>query len=109
MWSETIYLQFPDETTAREMATSLGVIFPEDGSIPSGNHNYALCAPIQNPWISEPVYNEEGEITEEGVAESGYWAMLRMNLEWINYTSIQTTINNAGVVREIFTPLNVFA
>lgn len=102
-WSETIYLQFTDEAEARAAATALGVDFPDDGTIPSGNQNYALCAPMQPPWAVEPTE------TTPGTPESGYWAMLRLNDNWSGYASTMTAIEALGAVRVLPNPPCVFA
>lgn len=67
-WSPTRYGQFPDESTARALAEQLGADFPADGSIPTGNANYALVAPIV-------------ELDGNGDPLPGYWAMMRFNLD----------------------------
>lgn len=91
-WREAIYVQFPDEATARAMATSLGVDFPEDGTIPSGNQNYAMHAPMAPP---------EGE--------PGYWAMLRLNDGFAGYDDLVAAIEAAGVRRELANPPVIWA
>jgi len=108
-WSATIYVQFPDEATARVAAAAIGVDFPEDGTIPSGNHNYALAAPVLPPWITPPSYDEEGEVITPGEAETGFWAMLRLNMDWAGYAATMAAIEGAGVIRDVAEPRNVFA
>lgn len=88
-WSPTLYLQFVDEAEARAVAAQLGVEFPVDGSIPTGNHNFALCAPIAAP---------EGE--------AGYWAMLRLNAAWAGYEATVQAL--AAFLRVPASPGNVF-
>jgi hypothetical protein len=68
-WSSTLYLQFADEAEARAVAQQIDADFPSEG-VPTGNHNYALAAPIAAP---------EGE--------TGYWAMLRLNAAWAGYAA----------------------
>jgi hypothetical protein len=65
-WTATVYVQFPDEATARVAAAALGADMPEDGSPPAGNQNYSLVAPIVE--------------LEAGAPLPGYWAMMRFNL-----------------------------
>jgi hypothetical protein len=108
-WQETIYVQFPDETTARTMATSLGVDFPESGAIPTGNQNYAMHAPMQPPWVTPPVIDAEGVLVTPGVAETGYWAMLRFNMDWPGYAATMAALEASGVVRELALPPVVWA
>jgi len=96
-WGDAIYVQFPDEATARAFATALGVEFPDDGTIPTGNGNYAMYAPMQAPWITPPVYNVDGVLITPGVPESGYWAMLRLNDDFAGYETIMAAIDGAGV------------
>jgi len=104
-WSPTIYVQFPNEEAARIAATMMGVDFPVDGSIPSGNHNYAMHAPMQAPWISEPVIDSDtGEVITPGTTESGYWAMLRLNTTFVRYDEIVAMIDELGVKRNLINP-----
>jgi hypothetical protein len=109
MWSDAIYVQFPDEATARAAGASLGIEFPEDGSIPSGNENYALCAPIQPPWQTDPVYNAQGDVTTPGVLAPGFWAMLRFNEAWPGYAATVAALEASGAVRELANPHIVWA
>ena len=106
-WTPALHCQFPDEATAREFAAALGVDFPEDGSIPTGNHNFALVAPIEE-WITRPVY-VDGEMVDPGERRSGFWAMLRLNTDWPGFAATLAAIEAAGVVRELAEPCNVFA
>lgn len=109
-WSPAIYVQFPDEATARVAAAAIGVDFPEDGSVPTGNRNYAMHAPMQAPWATEPVNDPEtGEVTTPGVVEPGYWAMLRLNTEWPGYAETWAAIQATGAVRELENPPVVWA
>lgn len=108
-WSDPIYVCFPDEATARAMATSLGVEFPASGRIPTGNQNYALHAPMQAPWVTPPVLDGAGELVTPGVAEEGYWAMLRLNEDWIGWAATLAAIELAGVRRTLATPPVVWA
>lgn len=108
-WSQAIYVQFADEATARALATALGVDFPPSGAIPNGNQNYALTAPIQAPWVTPPVHDGAGELVTPGVAESGYWAMLRLNEEWAGCAATLAAIDGAGVRRELVDPPAVWA
>jgi len=108
-WRNAIYVQFPDEATARAMATGLGVDFPESGAIPSGNGNYAMHAPMQAPWVTPPVYDAEGTEVTPGVAEPGYWAMLRLNDDFAGYFNLVAAIEGAGVQRDLVNPPVVWA
>jgi len=108
-WRDTIYVQFPDEATARVMATSLGVDFLVGDTIPTGNQNYAMHAPMETPWVTPPVYNAEGVLITPGVPESGYWAMLRLNDDFSGYDEIVAAISEAGVRRDLVDPPVVWA
>ena len=108
-WRDAIYVQFPDEATARAFATALGVEFPDDGTIPTGNGNYAMHAPMQPPWVTEPVYDVDGVLITPGVPESGYWAMLRLNDDFSGYDEIVAAISEAGVQRVLADPPVVWA
>lgn len=108
-WREAIYVQFPDEATARAMATALGVDFPEDGTIPSGNQNYAMHAPMHPPWAVEPLIDDDGVEVTPGVPESGYWAMLRFNDDFAGYDDLVAAIEDAGVRRVLASPPAVWA
>jgi hypothetical protein len=101
-WSPTCYGQFPDEATARALAIQLGADFPADGSITTGNANYALVSPIVE-WVTPPT----GE--EAGVAMPGYWAMVRFNLATAEGAAAHAafTATPYNVARE--NPSNVFA
>lgn len=109
-WSPAIYVQFPDEATARMAAAAIGVDFPGDGSVPTGNRNYAMHAPMQNPWLVEPVVDPEtGEVVTPGIRMDGYWAMLRLNTEWPGYAAAWAAIQATGAVRELESPPVVWA
>jgi hypothetical protein len=109
-WSPAIYVQFPDEATARVAAVAIGVDFPADGSVPTGNANYAMHAPMQNPWLIEPVTDPEtGEVITPGEREPGYWAMLRLNTEWPGFAEAWAAIQATGAVRELENPPVVWA
>jgi len=108
-WGDAIYVQFPDEVTARALATALGVDFPESGAIPSGNQNYALHAPMQSPWITPPKGGTGDDGPVEGIAEPGYWAMLRLNDSFAGYDGIVAAIEGAGVQRVLADPPVVWA
>lgn len=105
----TRYCQFPDETTARAVGAALGIDFPEDGSIPSGNQNYALHAPMQAPWATPPVVDGDGAIVTPGAPEAGYWAMLRLNDNFSGYAALDAQIASSGFVRELVDPPVVWA
>ena len=111
-WSPTIYVKFPDEATARAMAASLGVEFPETGEIPTGNHNFALVAPIRAPWQVPPTtgLNDEDMVVETspGTPEPGFWAMLRLNTQWSGYEATMAAIEAAGIKRSPEPPPAVF-
>lgn len=109
MWSPAIYCQHPDEATARAMATALGVNFPASGAIPTGNENYALHAPMQPPWATPPVVDEGGVVVTPGVAETGYWSMLRFNMDWPGYAATLAAIEASGVRRVLADPPVVWA
>lgn len=102
-WSAGIIVQFPDEATARLAATAIGVEFPDDGSIPSGNDNYAMNAPISAPFTVEPVVVGSGDdqVITPGVRDSGYWALLRLNMEWSGYAETWAAIQATGAVRDV--------
>jgi hypothetical protein len=109
MWSPAIYCQHPNEATARAAATALGVDFPDSGAIPTGNENFAMHAPMTPPWITAPVYDEDGVEVAPGVAEAGYWSMLRFNMEWPGYAATLAAVEASGVVRELAAPPVVWA
>jgi len=109
MWSPAFYVQFPDEPTARATATALGVDFPESGEIPTGNGNYAMHAPMQPPWVTPPVFDGEGAVVTPGVAEPGYWAMLRFNTDWPGYAATVAAIEGSGAKRTLAEPPVVWA
>jgi len=109
-WSPAIYVQFPDEATARAAAAALGVEFPDDNTVPTGNSNYAMHAPMQTPWKVEPVSDPEtGELVTPGEAETGYWAMLRLNTEWPGYAATLAAIQATGAIRKLVNPPVVWA
>lgn len=104
-WSPAIYVQFPDEPTARAAARAIGVEFPADGSIPTGNQNYAMHAPMQSPWIVEPISDPDtGEVMTPGKSEPGYWAMLRLNTAWAGYEVAWAAMQSTGAVRDLKNP-----
>lgn len=82
-WSPDRHANFPDEATARAVATSLGADMPEDGSIPTGNRNFALVAPVEH-WITEPMWSRDGNgdmvLFDPGEKRPGFWALVRFNL-----------------------------
>ncbi|TAJ97160.1 MAG: hypothetical protein EPO10_14555 [Reyranella sp.] len=95
-WSEPIYTCHPDEATARAAASALGVEFLDNGSIPTGNQRYALCAPL--------VWSEEAPAPEEG-----FWSMLRINLEWEGAVAIMAAIEASGAKRNLANPPVIWA
>lgn len=109
MWSSAIYCQHPDEATARATAAALGVDFPESGEIPSGNQNYALHAPMQPPWATPPVLDGDGNVVTPGVPETGYWSMLRFNMDWPGYAATLAAIEASGVKRDLAQPPVIWA
>ena len=56
-WSPAIYCQFPTREGAVEFGATLGIEFPDDGTWPTGNRNFALVE-IPAPWITEPVSDD---------------------------------------------------
>ncbi len=100
-WSPTIYVQFPDEAAARAVAIGLGVEFPADGSIPTGNQHFALAAPITE-WLTPPASRGD-----PGTLRPGYWAMLRLNTGWAGYDAAMAVIARYAVT--LAAPCNVFA
>lgn len=106
-WSNTLYLCHPDEATARAEAAALGIDFPADGSIPTGNENYALVSPMESPWQTPPVYGPGGLVTVPGVRMTGYWSMLRLNTNWAGYA--QTMAALPARLRTLASPPNIFA
>jgi len=109
MWSPAIYCQHPDEATARAAAAALGVDFPDSGQIPTGNENFAMHAPMQPPWVTPPVFDGEGLEVTPGVAQPGYWSMLRFNVDWPGYEATLAALEAAGVRRELVNPPVVWA
>lgn len=117
-WSDTIYVRFADEASARAMAEQLGVDFPQDGSIPTGNGNFALKAPIVE-WVRRPVVERQGEAMvtiDAGEAFDGYRAMLRLNTDWPGYEAALAALAPFDCTAEILgtpeaprVPDNVFA
>ena len=87
VWSPAIYVQFPDEATARAAAAGLGVAFPESGEIPTGNENFALKAPADAYVVG----------SEPREKLPGYWALLRLNTNWAGYAATMAAI--ADVIR----------
>lgn len=106
----TVYTRHEDEAEAREQGTALGIVFPANGSIPSGNQRYALTGNIGVPWLVEPVY-DNGEIVEPGVPdpEGGYWSMLAINQDWEGHDATIAAIEALGVRRYPENPPTVWA
>jgi hypothetical protein len=104
-WSPTRYGQFPDEATARQVAVQLGAEFPEDGSIPTGNANYALKAPIVE-WVRRPGGTKEAP--DPGEAMPGYWAMMRFNLDTPEGAAADAAFCATPYHVELANPSNVF-
>lgn len=94
-WSPTRYGQFPDEATARALAEQLGADFPADGSIPTGNGNYSLVAPI---------FEKDGN----GDPLPGYWAMMRFNLSTDEGAAADAAFCASPFHVERASPSNVF-
>ncbi len=105
-WTPTVYVQFPDEATARTAATALGADFPADGGIPTGTRNYALVAPITE-WVTRPTIARDGS-GDPGEACPGYWAMMRFNLDTAEGAAAYAQLQAYGVIRTRATPSNVF-
>lgn len=96
----TVYVRHENEAEAREQGAALGIVFPANGSIPSGNQRYALRADIGTPWLTPPVW-DSGEIVEPGVPdpEGGYWSMLAINQAWEGHDATIAAIDGLGVRR----------
>ena len=77
--------------------------------MPTGNENYAMHAPMQPPWVTPPVIDGDGNVTAPGVAEPGYWSMLRFNMDWPGYAATLAAIEASGVRRTLATPPVVWA
>lgn len=107
-WGDTIYCQFPDRETGVAFGAQLGIEFPVDGSIPSGNHNFALVE-MQAPWAVEPTYDEAGEVVTPGEREPGWWCMGRINDAWPGAAGALAAIEAAGVRKHPDPPPMVWA
>lgn len=112
-WTHTIYLKFADETTARAVALALGADFPVDGSVPIGDDNYALAAPIVE-YSVRPAYGVVSgvpTVTNAGTVRAGYWAMAKFNLGTTEgaaaYGQLQAQM--AGAIQTLLDPCNTFA
>lgn len=94
------YVRHEDEAEARAQGAALGVVFPANGVIPSGNQRYALTANIGVPFITPPVY-DNGVIVTPGVLdpEGGYWSLLAINQDWSGHDATIAAIEGLGVRR----------
>lgn len=106
----TVYVRHENEDEAREQGAALGIVFPENGSIPSGNQRYALTANIGVPFLTLPVY-DNGEIVTPGVPypEGGYWSMLAINQNWTGHDATIAAVEELGVRRYPINPPVVWA
>lgn len=106
-----VFTRHNDEAEARAQGAQLGIVFPADGAIPSGNQRYALVANIGVPWQSEPVYGEEGDVLAPGVRdpEGGYWCLLAINEAWEGHDAVIAAIEHLGVRRAPAHPPVVWA
>lgn len=105
-----IYVRHQDETEARAQGAALGIVFPTDGSIPSGNQRYALVADIGVPFVTLPVY-DNGLVATPGVPdpEGGYWSLLAINQAWEGHDAILAAVEDLGVRRHPENPPVVWA
>ena len=96
----TVYTRHENEVEAREQGAALGIVFPANGSIPSGNQRYALAADIGVPFTVLPVY-DNGEVVSPGVLdpEGGYWSMLAINQTWEGHDATLAAVDQLGVRR----------
>lgn len=103
----TIYVRHETEAEARGQGAALGIVFPANGSIPTGNQRYALVADIGTPWETPP----DDETGTPGVSdpEGGYWSLLALNQEWEGHDATIAAIEGLGVRRYPEHPLTVWA
>lgn len=96
----SVYVRHENETEAREQGAALGIVFPANGGIPSGNQRYALKAGIGVPLITLPVY-ANGQTVTPGVPdpEGGYWSLLAINQDWGGHDATIAAIEGLGVRR----------
>ena len=105
-----IYTRHENEAEARAQGAALGIVFPPNGTIPSGNQRYALTPNIGTPWLTPPVY-DNGIIVTPGVPdhEGGYCCLLVINQEWEGHDATIAAIEALGVRRFPEYPLTVWA
>lgn len=107
-WSAAIYCAFPDKSAAISFGRVLGLDIPEDGGLPSGNHNFALQE-IPPPWDESPVVDGDGHVLTPGTRAPGFWVMGRINTAWSGTAEALAAIEAAGVQRFPADPGTVFA
>jgi hypothetical protein len=101
-WSPTHYLQFADAGEARTLAVAIGAPLDADGAPVASGESYAMVAPITE-WIARPGGTDAGE------KRSGYWAMMRFNLDTPEGVAAHALVQASGAVRALADPGNVFA
>ena len=107
-WSDPIYCVFANRSQGIAFGAILGIEFPADGSIPSGNQNFALVE-IPAPWSVEPTYDDEGNVVTPGERQAGSWFLGRINLEWSGATDTLATIDASGARRTPDAPPVIWA
>lgn len=107
-WGPTLYAQLPDQASVLALAQALAIDVLPDGSLSTGNHNFALVA-ISPPWVTPPAYDADGNVVTPGVADTGIWFMGRLNDEWPGVAAATATLQGANVLRTLTDPPVVWA
>lgn len=109
-WSPTLYLQFADAEEARTvLETALSTSLPEGDEMTGGRRRHFAVAPIEE-WVTRPTYERVGDqilMTDPGELRDGYWAMVRLRVEWPGYASALAAIE--PYAQALDAPCNVFA
>lgn len=107
-WGPTLYAQVTDAAAVSALAAQLGIDVMPDGSLSTGNANFALVS-MDAPWAVPPVTDEAGEVITPGERMGGVWFMGRLNDAWPGAEQAMATLAVAGVLRELADPPMVWA
>ena len=107
-WGPPLYAQCADRAHALSLGRALGMAMPEDGSLPTGDRNFAMRE-MPAPWATAPALDAAGEVVAPGILEPGFWLMGRLNDAFEGKAVILRQLADARVLRALADPPMVWA
>lgn len=107
-WGPTLYAQCADRAQALSLGRALGMAISEDGSLPTGDRNFAMQE-MPAPWATPPTLDAAGDVVTPGILEPGFWLMGRINDAFDGAPAILQQLTVAGVLRALADPPMVWA